>query len=127
MSFAQVTLLGRLGQDPEAKEFGEHKAAKFSIATNSRKKGESHTTWHNVTAWGKLGQFAYERLNKGSQVLVVGELTSDKKDDKTYWNVNANTIRFADTKADNTNQTVAQTEGVPNMAPTMDENEEMPI
>ena len=110
MSFAQVTLLGRLGADPEAKEVGEAKLAVFSVATNRKVKGTDVTTWHRVNAWNKLGEIAYNYLQKGSQVLVVGELSSRKVEDKVYWDVTAKEIKFVGGRE-------AQGSEVPNAAP----------
>ncbi len=74
-----VTLIGRLGKDPEVKMFGDKKKASFSIATSDtykNAKGEKveDTQWHNITIWGSLATVAEKYLKKGNQVCVEGKL-----------------------------------------------------
>jgi single-strand DNA-binding protein len=74
-----VQLIGRLGKDPEVKEFGDKKRASFSIATSETYKnanGEKvqDTQWHNVVIWGKLAGIAEKYLKKGNEVAVEGKL-----------------------------------------------------
>lgn len=74
-----VQLIGRLGRDPEVKDFNEKKKAWFSIATSEtykNQKGEKveDTQWHNVVIWGKLAGIAEKYLKKGSEVAVEGKL-----------------------------------------------------
>ena len=58
----KVSLIGRLGRDPETVSFDSGKSiTKFSMATHQRykqKNGEwdEKVQWHNVNAWGPLGQ-----------------------------------------------------------------------
>jgi single-strand DNA-binding protein len=76
-----VRLQGHLGQDVELREFAQgRKLAKVSIATNEFKKTndgatEKVTSWHNLTAWGKLGEDMHSSLQKGSKVIVEGKLS----------------------------------------------------
>lgn len=73
--YQQITVVGRLGKDPEVKEVGETTLAKFSIAADSFvKKGEKHTEWFNVVVWGKSAVAVGDYLKKGSQAVVVGEI-----------------------------------------------------
>lgn len=71
---------GRLGRDPERKEFASGDAVvSFSMACSKKwksKAGEPQekTTWVNVKAFGKLGDVMFQYLTKGSQVLISGEL-----------------------------------------------------
>jgi single-strand binding protein len=65
-----VKLIGRLGKNPELKEFTNAKLATFSVATNDsykNKEGEwvENTTWHNVKAWGKTAELCNNLLKKG--------------------------------------------------------------
>lgn len=75
----RVQLIGRLGKDPEVKEFNDNKKASFSIATSEtykNQKGEKveDTQWHNVVIWGKLAGVAEKYLKKGNEVAVEGKL-----------------------------------------------------
>lgn len=73
-------LHGNVGKDPEVKTIGESKVAKFSLATNKTFKNasgekETKTEWHNIILWGKLAELAEKYVTKGSQLIVVGEIT----------------------------------------------------
>jgi single-strand DNA-binding protein len=74
-----VQLIGRLGKDPEVKEFNKSKRVTFSIATTDsykNQKGEKieDTQWHNIVVWGKLAGIAEKYLKKGNEVAVEGKL-----------------------------------------------------
>ena len=76
----RVQLIGRLGADPETKQVNSDRTlTKFSIATNEtfrNSAGEKieETQWHNVVAWGKIGEIAGKYLKKGSEVAIEGKL-----------------------------------------------------
>lgn len=76
----KVSLIGRLGRDPETISFDSGKSiTKFSMATHQRykqKNGEwdEKVQWHNVNAWGPLGDKMRDALEKGSKVMVEGRL-----------------------------------------------------
>jgi len=74
-----VQLIGRLGKDPEVKEFSGSKKATFTIATDDvykNQKGEKvkDTQWHNIVIWGKLAGIAEKYLKKGQEIAVEGKL-----------------------------------------------------
>ena len=78
----RVQLIGNLGNKPEViiLDSGK-KLAKFSVATNEtykNSKGEkvTDTQWHNVVAWNKTAEIIENYLDKGSEVMVEGKLTS---------------------------------------------------
>jgi len=83
-----VNLIGRLGNDPEMKTFGENRRkARFSLATNeyytdSEGKRVTETQWHNVIAWGKIAEIAEKLLSKGKETAIHGKLVSRSYDDK---------------------------------------------
>ena len=72
----KVTLIGRLGQDPEIRYTQSGSAvANATIATNdywTDKQGEKQerTEWHSLVMWGRLADLAQSYLKKGSQVYV---------------------------------------------------------
>jgi len=84
-----VHLIGRLGNDPEMKTFGENRnMARFSLATNDYyRDGEgkqvTETQWHNVVAWGKTAEIANKILSKGKEVAIQGKLVNRSWDDKS--------------------------------------------
>lgn len=79
-SVNRVTLVGRLGKDPDIKKTSSGKAlARFSVATTSSwtdKSGEKkeQTDWHTVVAWGGFAEVIGKNLAKGDQVYIEGKL-----------------------------------------------------
>jgi single-strand DNA-binding protein len=83
-----VQLIGHLGRNPEIKtlESGK-KVAKILLATSEYRKNEkgekeTHTTWHNVTAWGNTADIAEKYLIKGKQIVVQGKISNRMYTDK---------------------------------------------
>jgi single-strand DNA-binding protein len=77
----KITLMGRLGKDPELKFLANGTAVcKFSLATSRKWKDKNSgdmqekVEWHKIVAWGKQGETINQYLHKGDQFLVVGEL-----------------------------------------------------
>lgn len=78
-SLNKVTLIGRLGQNPEVREVGTSKVANFSIATDESYTDRSgnkveKTEWHRIVMWNKAAENAEAYLKKGSLVYVEGKL-----------------------------------------------------
>lgn len=80
MSYQQITIVGRLGSDPEMRYTQSGKAVtNLSVATskhwtdNNGQKQEK-TVWFRVSAWEKLAEIAAQHLAKGREVLIVGEV-----------------------------------------------------
>lgn len=74
-----MQLIGRLGKDPEVKEFNKSKRATFSIATTDSYKNQKgdkieDTQWHNIVVWGKLAGIVEKYLKKGNEVAIEGKL-----------------------------------------------------
>lgn len=85
----KVTLIGRLGKDPEVRHLDSGKVnAQFSIATTetymdktSNEKKEL-TDWHNIVCWGKNAEIAEKYLKKGALIHVEGKIRTRSYDDK---------------------------------------------
>ena len=82
-SVNKVTLVGRLGQDPETKQVGDTTVANFSLATSETwkdKDGEKQekTEWHRLVAWGRQAEIIGKYLNKGSLIYIEGQLQTRK-------------------------------------------------
>lgn len=84
----KVTLVGRLGSDPEIRtlESGTM-VAKFSIATSENYRDrdgnwQEQTEWHEVVVWRGLAERAQEYLRKGTLIYLDGKLTHRKWQDK---------------------------------------------
>lgn len=110
--YQSLTVVGRLGRDPEMKFLPNgDPVCTFSIATdraytdrNGQKQKE--TTWFRVTVFGKQAEVANQYLTKGKLVLVEGRLVVDAatggprvftgKDGvaKAAFDVTASTVRF---------------------------------
>lgn len=74
---AHITLVGRLGRDPEAKVTPSGvNVTKFSVATQEHKNEE--TSWWDVAAFGKSAEFCSRYLKKGSLVFVEGRISINK-------------------------------------------------
>lgn len=84
----KVILVGRLGKDPEIRSTPSGTTvAKFTIATDEKftdRNGEkqTRTEWHNITAWGRLGEICGQYLRKGKLVYIEGRIQTDSWDDK---------------------------------------------
>lgn len=83
-----VRLVGNLGKDLELKDLGAGRSyVKGSVAINNsyqNAKGEmvKETQWHNFTAWGKTAELMSKALNKGSELMIEGQLSSRSYQDK---------------------------------------------
>jgi single-strand DNA-binding protein len=75
----RVTLVGRVGRDPETRYTSSGQAvANFTVATDEsyKKDGEKiqRTEWHRLVAWGKLAEIIQQYLKKGALVYIEGKL-----------------------------------------------------
>lgn len=87
-SVNKVTLLGRLGKDPEIRvtQSGD-KVASLSLATSESWKDKSgtkqeRTEWHRVVIFGKLAEIVEKYVGKGDQIYLEGKLVTRKWQDK---------------------------------------------
>ncbi len=87
-SVNRVTLIGRLGQDPEVKMTPSgHKVASFSLATSEKFKDQQgsqneKTEWHNIVAWRRLAEIIEQYVKKGSLIYIEGKLQTRSWDDQ---------------------------------------------
>ena len=81
-----VDLIGFLGKNAEVKASSDS-STNFTILSLATKESwknretgdwESRTEWHNVIAFGKLGEFA-ATLTKGAHIEVEGSLSSRER------------------------------------------------
>lgn len=81
--YNKVTLIGRLGKDPEVRYTTEgHAVTNVSLATTESwkdKSGEKQekTEWHNLVFYRGLAETAGEYLKKGAMIFVEGKLTTE--------------------------------------------------
>lgn len=101
----KVTLIGRLGKDPETRLMPNGEAVcNFSVATSESWKDQSgqrqeRTEWHNITMYRRLAEIAGQYLKKGSQVYLEGKIQSRKyqgKDgiERTAYEIIANEMKM---------------------------------
>ena len=111
-SVNKAILVGRLGKDPEVKATPNgNTVAKFSLATDEKftdRDGnkQERTEWHNIVAWGKLGEICGQYLRKGKLVYIEGKIRTDSWEDKETkqkryrTEIIADTMRMLDKKSD---------------------------
>jgi len=79
--FNQAIIMGNLTRDPEVRTTPSGQSvASFSIATNrswqDQQSGDRKDAveYHDVVAWGKLGELVGQYLSKGRRAMIVGRL-----------------------------------------------------
>jgi hypothetical protein len=83
MSFAQITLVGNIGQMPEFKAVGGKQVCNFSVAVNRKVKDEKVTTWYTVICWDdRKNEIVKNYVRKGNQIMIVGQLQPRPYKDK---------------------------------------------
>lgn len=93
-SETEITVRGRLGQNPEIQRAAGKKSwLRLRVATNRRiRNGETWvdgpTSWYDVKLWGDFAENVAESLRKGDAVIVQGELSIEE-----YTNTNNITFR----------------------------------
>jgi len=101
--YAQTTIIGNVGADPERKSVNGHKLASFTVATAYRyktKEGEKKeiTTWYRVSAWGQLAVLVAQYVTKGRQVHVTGRMVCNEKEvdgvKRKFWELRAEHVTF---------------------------------
>ncbi len=84
----KVSLIGRLGKDPETVTFESGKSlTRFSMATHQKFKQKNgdwneDVQWHNVNAWGPVGERMNNVLSKGKKVIIEGRLIHQTYENK---------------------------------------------
>jgi len=104
MGINKVILVGNVGRDPEIRALPSGTTlCKFSVATTEprfkdRETGEPHTEWHNIVAWGKLGEICGQYVRRGMQVYLEGRIrtrTYEQDGQKKYFTeVHADVVEF---------------------------------
>lgn len=80
MSLNRAQIIGNLTRDPEVRTTTTGQTvANFSVATSSswvdaQGTKQERTEFHNVVAWGKLGEICGQYLLKGRKTYVEGRL-----------------------------------------------------
>ena len=125
-----VTILtGRITKDLELKQAGQTTVTNFSLAVDNPFKRDD-TSFFDVVAFGKTAELLNNYCNKGSKILVEGNLKQDRFTDKEGNNrsvvrVVANRVEFLDSKGSNQGQAPKQQSNDPfaNAAPDVDDRD----
>ncbi|MDO8435690.1 MAG: single-stranded DNA-binding protein [bacterium] len=80
MNLNRVILLGRLTRDPEVRTTPKSQTVcSFGIATNrvytdAQNQKQERVEYHNIVAWGKLGEICGKYLTRGQLTLIEGRI-----------------------------------------------------
>jgi len=89
-----ITIAGNIGRS-ELRDVNGTSLLSFSVAVErsyQKDKDNKVTDWFNCSLWGKRAEALQGYLKKGAKVCVSGEMQSNKKEEKTYWNININDV-----------------------------------
>jgi single-strand DNA-binding protein len=82
MSLNVVTLVGRVGGDPDVKYFESGTVkCKLTLAVRRRSRSDE-PDWFTLEIWGKTAQIAADYVRKGAQIGVTGSLKFDRWQDR---------------------------------------------
>lgn len=77
-----VTLVGRIGKDPETKTFEDGNVkVSFSLATSEKYKDKAGE-WKDATEWHNIVLFRETKMRKGDLVEVIGKIKTRSWDNK---------------------------------------------
>ncbi|BAY79003.1 single-stranded DNA-binding protein [Nostoc sp. DSM 114161] len=83
MSINVVTLVGRVGGDPEIKYFESGSVkCRLTLAVKRRSRNSDQPDWFELELWGKTAEFAKNYVQKGKQIAVKGSLKFDAWSDR---------------------------------------------
>lgn len=83
MSLNVVTLVGRVGGEPDVKYFESGSVkCRLTLAVNRQTKNSDQPDWFNLELWGKQADVAANYVRKGSLIGVKGSLKLDTWTDK---------------------------------------------
>ena len=129
-----VTILtGRITKDLELKQAGQTTVTNFSLAVDNPFKKDD-VSFFDVVAFGKTAELLNNYCNKGSKILIEGNLKQDRFTDKEGNNrsvvrVVANRVEFLDSKGSNQGQAAPKQQSnspFSNSAPEVD-NSDLPF
>ena len=83
MSLNVVTLVGRVGGDPDVRYFESGSVkCRLSLAVNRPTRNSDRPDWFNLELWGKTAEVAANYVRKGSLIGVKGALKIDTWGDR---------------------------------------------
>lgn len=83
MSLNVVTLVGRVGGDPDMKYFESGSVkCRLTLAVKRQTRNSDEPDWFTLEIWGKTAQIAGNYVRKGSLIGVKGSLKFDTWSDR---------------------------------------------
>jgi single-strand DNA-binding protein len=83
MSLNVVTLVGRVGGDPETRRFESGNMKTTATLAVNRNSKNDQPDWFNLEFWGKQAEVVEQWVRKGSQIGVKGSLKLETWTDKS--------------------------------------------
>lgn len=92
--FNRVTMVGRVGNDPDPRYFDDGKVVvNLSLAVRRKyhplerkaygiKSGEDETDWYGLEIWGRDAEYVGKYVSKGMRIGIVGSLALDQWSDR---------------------------------------------
>lgn len=103
----KVTLVGRVGKDPEVRATqGGGKVANFTLATTEKHKDREETEWHNIVIWNNLAEVAEKYVKKGALLYIEGKIKYEKYkaqdgSERSTTRIYASSMQMLGSKSDN--------------------------
>ena len=80
-----LTLVGRVTKDAELRFNADGKqVSNFSLAVDDGYGDNKKTIWFRCSLWGKRAESLNQYLTKGQQVVVIGRLSHDEGNPRTW-------------------------------------------
>jgi single-strand DNA-binding protein len=84
MTLNVVTLVGRVGGDPDVKYFESGSVVcNLTLAVNRQSRNNDQPDWFNLKLWGKTAEVAANYVRKGSLIGVTGALELETWKDRS--------------------------------------------
>ena len=82
MAINFIVVGGNVGRDAEVRTANSgNQVANFSVVTDWGYGDNKESEWHDIVCFGKLAEFAGERIKKGMGVTVVGRVKTRSWED----------------------------------------------
>lgn len=83
MSINLVTLVGRVGGDPDVKYFESgNVVCNLTLAVRRRSRNSDQPDWFSLELWGRNAEVAANYVRKGSLIGITGSLKFDSWQDR---------------------------------------------
>lgn len=105
-SYAQITIVGNVGGDPEFRRTNNGELCTFSLAVNRKRGNEEFTDWYRcISFFDRQNEFIEKYVKKGSHIIIGGEPAHNKWEDndgneRTTFEVRIERLQLDDPKPD---------------------------